>query len=262
MKAALRARVLDPVRDWRLRRRLAGPRLLRAFGAQYPEATFVEIGANDGEQHDHLRPLLRSRRWRGVMVEPVPYVFERLRRNYGELEGVTLANVAIADRDGTLPFYHLAQLEDPEREGLPSWYDALGSFSRETVLEHGSEIADIERRLLSIEVPSLTFESLCERYGLEQVDLLLIDTEGYDWEILKHIDFRARHPRLVIYEHFHLAPDVSRRCGEHLEAQGYETMAEGFDTFCLDPSPEDPLTAAWRRLEPAVPAVSAHDLDS
>ena len=43
------------VRRRRFERRLAAPKLLRAFADHNPDAFFVEIGANDGEQHDHLR---------------------------------------------------------------------------------------------------------------------------------------------------------------------------------------------------------------
>jgi FkbM family methyltransferase len=121
----------------RVLRRLAAPRLLRAFADSYPEAFFVEIGSNDGEQHDHLRPIVLSYPWSGIMVEPVPYVFERLRRNYEELPRIALDKVAIADRDGSLPFYHLAPASEEERDRLPSWYDAVGSLSREVVLSHG-----------------------------------------------------------------------------------------------------------------------------
>ena len=51
---------MSPGRRWarlryrRLLARMAGPRLLRRFAEAYPEAFFVEIGANDGEQHDQL----------------------------------------------------------------------------------------------------------------------------------------------------------------------------------------------------------------
>jgi hypothetical protein len=62
-------------RHRRLLARLAGPRLLAAFADAYPEAAFVEIGSNDGEQHDHLRRHIREHRWRGLMVEPVPYFY-------------------------------------------------------------------------------------------------------------------------------------------------------------------------------------------
>jgi FkbM family methyltransferase len=238
---------------------LAGPRLISAFADAYPEAFFIEIGSNDGEQHDHLRPFILSRPWSGIMVEPVPYVFERLRRNYEGIERVTLENVAIADRDGRLPFYHLAKSADREAEGLPRWYDGIGSFSREGVLRHAEEIPDIERRLVETQVPCLSFESLCRRHDVERLDLLVIDAEGYDWELIRHIDFGRHRPRLMVYEHFHLPPEERAACREHVERLGYETMEEFFDTFCLDAAVEDRLTRTWRRLRPAVPGVSEFD---
>jgi FkbM family methyltransferase len=246
------------VRGWLLRRRLAAPKLLRAFAEAYPRATFVEIGSNDGEQHDHLQPFILSSAWRGVMVEPVPYVFERLRENYGEAPGISLENSAIADRDGSRPFYYLAEASEPDRNGLPGWYDGIGSFSREAVLSHAREIPDIESRLVVKELPTLTFESLCEKHGLAEVDLLLIDAEGCDWELIRAIDFEQRSPRLLIYEHYHLGPEERAECRAHLERLGYETMEEHFDTFCLLPR-GDELTGRWRKLRPALPGVAAYE---
>src|SRR3954451_18446909 len=140
------------------------------------------------------------------MVEPVPYVFERLRRNYAGVAGVTLVNAAIADRDGTLPFFHLRDAPPDERATLPDWYDGVGSLSREAVLSHAPQMPGIAERLVESEVEALTFATLCERHDLQQVDLVVIDAEGFDWQILRTIDLARHRPRLVVYEHFHLAP--------------------------------------------------------
>ena len=133
----------------RLLRRMAGPRLIRAFGRRYPTAFFVEIGANDGEQHDHLRPLILDADWRGLMVEPVPYVFERLRRQLRRRPRVTLENAAIADRDGELPFLHLVDAGPRPRDAARPGTTAIGSFSRETMLGHATRIPDIEQRMVT-----------------------------------------------------------------------------------------------------------------
>jgi FkbM family methyltransferase len=242
----------------RIQRRLAGPRLVAAFADAYPDAFFIEIGSNDGDQHDFLRPGILAKRWRGLMVEPVPYVFERLRANYGGLERVTLENAAIADHDGTIPFYHLREaLPD---EALPGWYHGVGSFSREAVLGHRGFIPDVDERLVEGSVPCLTFESLCGKHSVERLDLVLIDVEGYDAEIVRTIDLARRHPRLLVYEHYHLSEPDRRECVDIVEAAGYETLAEGFDTWCLDPRAAPELAALWGRLSPAVPPVTAaHD---
>lgn len=250
---------IDRAKLWRLERRLAAPRLLRAFAAEHPQASFVEIGANDGHSHDHLREHILEREWRGLMVEPVPYVFDRLRRNYEGIDRVTFVNAAVGAQDGELPFYHLRDASPKEREQLPEWYDGIGSFSREAILSHRPQMPDIEARLVEATVPTFSFDSLCRRHGVEHVDLLVIDTEGHDWPILRSIDFDRWRPELVIYEHYHLAPPDRAACRAHLEATGYDTMEEGFDTLCLHRAARASLRDAWRRLRPAVAGVAKYD---
>jgi FkbM family methyltransferase len=249
------------LRRWRyarLQRRLALPQLLAAFAEANPRAVFVEVGSNDGEQHDHLRPHILAREWRGVMVEPVPYIFERLRRNYAGLDRVALENAAIADRDGQLPFFHLRDAGDEERAALPDWYDGVGSFNREAILTHAPQMPDIAERIVELEVPALSFETLCERHDIGRPDLLVIDTEGHDWAIIESIDLPTRGPRLLVYEHFHLSAADRAACRAHLEAAGYETLEEGFDTICLQPA-ADAFTRRFRGMTPAVGGVAKYE---
>ena len=193
------------------------------------------------------------------MVEPVPYLFERLRRNYESHGRIELENVAVADEDAQLPFYYLAEPTLEERETLPDRYDGTGAFSRDAVVRHAAHIPDIESRTVSSEVTALTFESLCRRNRVERVDLVLIDTEGHDWRILQSIDLDEQRPRLLIYAHYHLSARDRAAARKHLARHGYETMEEGFDTFCLDVSERDALAETWRALRPAVEGVAAYE---
>jgi FkbM family methyltransferase len=203
--------------------------------------------------------MIRERDWHGVMVEPVPYVFERLRAAYQGNARVSLENAAIADRDGRLPFYHLAKVEDYEQEGLPRWYDGIGSFSADAVLSHSRAIPDIATRVVETEVEALTFDALCEKHGLESIDLVLIDAEGYDHVILASVDFRRYRPALVVYEHYHLAAGDRSACRELMRRQGYDTREEGFDTWCLREDAESFLTQTWLATRPGAPGLYAED---
>jgi FkbM family methyltransferase len=241
-------------RQQRFERRLAGPKLLRAFADAYAEPFFIEIGANDGTQGDPLHPLILSRGWRGIMVEPHPEAFARLRQNYGGVDGIALENVAISDTDGRRPFYEIRPPDRPEEWEFFGSYDQLGSLSREAIATH-EWVADLDRRVVETEVECLRFETLCRRHGVERLDLLLIDTEGYDLEVLRQVDLSRLRPRLVIYEHTHLDSNGRSEALGRVVAAGYETLAEHFDTWCLDTSIDDALTRRWRELEPGAPPV-------
>jgi FkbM family methyltransferase len=246
----------DALRERRLARRLAGRRLLRAFARSYPDAFFIQIGANDGVEHDPLASLLESTSWSGILVEPVPEVFERLRRTHAHrLDRLVLENVAIADHDGSAAFYHLGRVEGDRVRRL----DVFGSLSVEAVERSAALFVPGDlRRIQRSEVSCLSFASLCRRHRVERIDLLLIDVEGYDHEILKQIDFDAYRPRVVVYEHLFLSPRDRDQCRRRMEGTGYETMAEQRDTWCLDTSVDDQLTRVWGGLTPAAPAHSIH----
>lgn len=227
-------------------------RVIDAFGAAVPDATFVQVGAHDGEALDPLRKQLATRRWRGVLVEPVPYVFERLQARYGDEPRVTLVNAAVADVDGTRPLHALRQAATGD-EVWP-WYDALASFRRDVVLAHRHLVPDIEDRIETIDVDCLTFDTLCERSGLDHVDVVQIDTEGYDLEILRLVDIGRRRPALVGFEHLHLDAGELDEAHALVDRHGYERIADGMDTLAvrrdaLAAHPE--LAAEWRAARAA-----------
>ena len=242
----------DALRRLRHRATRPGPNrpieaVIEAFGRAHPRARFVQVGSHDGVSFDPISAQVRSRRWTGVMVEPVPYLFDRLQVHFGGSRRVRLENAAISADPGPRPFFHLAEDPDPAAD-LPSWYDALGSFRRDVVLSHRDAIPDIDDRLREIEVPCLTFDDLCRKHGLEGLDLVHIDTEGYDWEVVQLIDLDRWRPTAVLYEHVHLAPADRDACAAHLAAHGYALVSDAMDTLALhtDALARSPrLAGAW-----------------
>jgi FkbM family methyltransferase len=224
--------------------------LLAAFARAYPQASFIQIGANDGQLEDPLREFVVANPWRGILVEPVPYLFERLRRTYPLRDGLVLENLAISTHTSTQPFYYVR--ESAGEADVPGWHAGLGSFSRDVVLKHAYAIPDLEQRLVTAVVPCLTFAALCDKHHVQQLDLLHMDTEGYDYEILKLVDFERFRPRLLVYEHHHLSAADRAACRARLAAYGYEAIEEGLDVICVntrEPGPRDaPLFAAWNVL--------------
>jgi hypothetical protein len=54
---------------------------------------------------------------------------------------------------------------------------------------------------------------------IDTIDLLILDCEGYEFEILKSIDFSAIKPKVIRYEYKHISN--KEECDEYLISQGY-----------------------------------------
>ncbi len=89
------------------------PIRLRLALRDRPSPVLVEVGANDGRTGDPLYHLIRnSRHGQALLIEPVPYLFDRLRITYSGLPHCILANVSIAPTAGTMPIYCAIRIEN------------------------------------------------------------------------------------------------------------------------------------------------------
>ncbi|MGH8505188.1 MAG: FkbM family methyltransferase [Stenotrophobium sp.] len=226
--------------------RMAGPAVLKAFARRYPEAFFIQVGANDGQMMDPLRKLVLASRWRGLAIEPVPQLFRSLQQNYAAVaQRVQPVNLAVATEAGELPFFHLGN--QPGLAPLPEWANGLGSFRKDVILKHANRIQGFEHYLREIKVSSVTWDELCQRYQVQRIDLVVTDTEGYDFEIIRQIDFQRGKPGMIVYEHHHFSTQTRAECRALLQGQGYLQFEEGLDTWCVHPDAGADLMRLARR---------------
>ncbi len=227
------------------------PDVLARLAVQ-PDFAVVQIGAFVGATdndplHAFLTQALPAAHARGaastaVLVEPVAEYFAALRRSYEGVPGVRFEHAAIAEAAGTRDFYRLAA--DPVAHGLPAWLSQLGSLraDRMTALwdryERGHLAAESDRltrfyreHQVVEPVTCITFDMLLARHGLTHLDLLQIDAEGYDYEILRTIDFTRVRPAFINYERV-LLQDDEPACRAMLMAAGYTLTDWGQDTLC------------------------------
>lgn len=140
--------------------------------------------------------------WRGVLIEPVPYLYKRLRKNYGESERLTFLNLAISDHSGELPFFSVDPAVQEANAAIPSWSQGIGGFDHDHIVRMlGHEITPFIRE---ISVPSLTVAELLSQFPERRFDLLHIDTEGFDYKILKQFFQCASLPHTILVEYCHL----------------------------------------------------------
>lgn len=190
--------------------------------------TFVQVGSNDGRTGDPLFATVKRAEVRGLLIEPIPELFERLTSTYADKRGLVFVKAAVAEDDRSRKFYWV-----PPRPGDPIWVDQLGSFSLDVILSHAHEIPGIADRVEAMSVQCRTLSSLIAEHGFTRVDLLHIDAEGSDLAILKTLDFRASwSPRFVLYEQKHLGPQQASALAL-LHRAGYSTLDLGMDVFAF-----------------------------
>ena len=85
-------------------------------------------------------------------------------------------------------------------------------------------------------VQCVTLEMLFAKHDIQQLDLLQVDAEGYDFEILKTLDFSKIKPRFINYERVLLKENESV-CRDMLTKHGYELVDWGQDTLAILTTP-------------------------
>lgn len=133
------------------------------------------------------------------MVEPVPYLFNSLKKKFKDSKNLSFENSAIDKRSGTKTIYRVK-----EKGGFSDWSKGLGSFNKKVILGHENQMSDLRQRIISEKVRCITIAKLIKKHKLEKVNLLQIDTEGHDYEIIKSIDFVTIRPDIIIIEYMHI----------------------------------------------------------
>lgn len=65
---------------------------------------FCEIGAMDGKRHDDMYKYIQKYNWKGILVEPLRDMFEKLKINYSNKQGLIFENSAISNRNSKKKF--------------------------------------------------------------------------------------------------------------------------------------------------------------
>jgi len=201
---------------------------------------FIQIGANDGKTADHIYKFILKYNLSGILVEPQEDAFEKLKNNYSGCSKLTFVNAAISDKDG---FQELFVVKEQYREIFDriSRYGATGKasflkdhikkniinkFGREKFFKEKDINSYIDKKI----VPTLSFKTLISKYNVKNFDLLMIDVEGYDFEILKQINFNKFKPNLINYENKNLKVEEQVKCIKILRENSYSLFNHCSDT--------------------------------
>ena len=197
--------------------------------------TIVQIGANDGTRFDPISALIRHRRrWRVLLVEPIPSVFERLVQNFGRSHRFMFECSAVGVTCGSSSFYYLAEEARQSARVWHEWFDLVGSFDRSHVVRSlGSEAARLDKFIVEIKVPVVTLEALLDKWKIESVDALVVDAEGHDWKIVRQALEIGLRPEIILFEHNNLSDTERQEACRMLDSEySIEDIGEAGLSLC------------------------------
>ena len=192
---------------------------------------FVQIGSSNGITADPITQFILKNNWHGILVEPVQYIFEELKRNYSNVKNrLIFENCAIANENGKLKFYRLKKSDQP---GLPYWYEQLGSLNKDVVLKHKDSIPHFDELFIEDTVNAITFKNLVDKHSIKKIDFIQIDAEGYDYEILKMIPLSDFEVDFVMFENRHLSNHDYKSAIKMLKKTGFRVGTKYKDTIAV-----------------------------
>jgi len=154
--------------------------LLRALGGQ-PSGFYIDIGAGH-PVYDNVSFAFYLRGWRGITVEPNPWLAELT-------AAVRPDDCRVAALAGAAP-------------GEATYFLVEDFHGFSTTVEQVARAAQSEygKRSKSMPMPVTTLCALCEQHAPAAIDFLKIDVEGAERDVLAGGDWSRFRPKIVVLE--------------------------------------------------------------
>jgi FkbM family methyltransferase len=138
--------------------------------------TFVDLGANDGITFSNTRALA-ERGWKGVLIEPDPVAFSKLKELYKGHKGIYCYDYAISGHNGKAMLQTSSSLLKKGDMGLVSTF-------------HGSEMDRFKSVVTyePVEVKTFKWKTAINRWQIKKFDFISMDIEGDELSVLPDID--------------------------------------------------------------------------
>jgi len=149
------------------------------------DGCFVEIGAYDGD-YVSSTSVLADMGWTGYYVEPIPEYSDQCKTRHANNKNVTVSQIAIGPESGTAKIHvggPLSTIKD----------DMQRLFEFRTL--KGNDVYE------PIEVEQIPLgDYLAEHQVRPNFELLVVDVEGYEWEVFRNFDIEKWRPQVIIVE--------------------------------------------------------------
>jgi FkbM family methyltransferase len=188
----------------------------------YKNGFYVDVGAHDGITINNTLYFEKNNNWRGINIEPIKKVFDKLVIN--RQNSINL-NCAVCNNDGETDF--LCNTGYTEMiSGIKDNFDIrhLERLQCENI-QHGS-ITEV------IKVETKKLETILHENDISHINYLSIDVEGAEFEVIKSINFDKVFIDVIGFENNY--NDVSVPIVEYLQNKGFIIIHTSIDIFMIN----------------------------
>jgi len=189
------------------------------------EKIFIEIGSCDFDTLNHFA----NEGWSGFIIDPMKKYLNNIPRK----EGVKYLPIAIDHVKGERIIHYAEDNivdQDKDFAGM-STFIPLNERDWGCRNVKGGKMDFLSGKML---IQTDTFRNVIRDYSIERIDFLKIDTEGYDFEILKSFpwDNVLLRPKIIKVEHYHVVNGISE-ITKYLEDRSYHVYTEVHDLYAI-----------------------------
>lgn len=193
---------------------------LHYLGQNMKDVFVLNIGSMDGVLFDEMYAYTLMYNFRGLYVEPIPYLFEKLKKNMLS-SGNLFENSAIMDYDGETEMLMINSDAIDDGTVNSCFYGMSAVYPPRNGLASEGDKATVEKFGSKIKVPCITFDTLLHRHNILSFDVVKMDAEGYDYQIFKQIDINKYKPKIIRLEWINLSKDEYDCMIETLDKNNY-----------------------------------------
>ena len=160
------------------------------------------------------------------MVEPLPGSFKKLRENYKNINNLDLVNKAL-DKDNKVKKFY--QVGDKYLNFYHQNISVLSSFNRDHLIKWGINKKHIE----SINVECINWNNLFNHYNFLDVQIICIDTEGYDHVLINNLLSETKVRPVIVFEWVNISNSEFNKLLNLLKKENYEILKFKKDIICF-----------------------------
>jgi len=202
--------------------------LLKNYCDQNKLKSLLQIGANDGKRFDELNYFIKKYKIKSVLVEPINKYFNELKNNYLNHEFVKIENSAISVEN---EISYLFVVNEKYINKYDEHIKGINSFEIKHLIKHGVKKNHIEKKKIN----SLSISNLIKKYNIEELDLLYVDTEGYDGKIVYEFIKDTQLKPIIIFEYIHIENKFFNKLIDLLNTEKFKFFAINENLICYPP---------------------------